>query len=333
MTTTGPRVAIIGAGLMGRWHADAVRRIGGRVTVIVDPDAAAREALGRRHRGAMALPDLDPTVVAARVTAAHVCSPLSTHPAMVAALVDAGVHALVEKPFCEDARSTLTVTSRAQARGVLVCPVHQFLFQDGVQNLVEWLPELGTVRRVEFSTCSAGAQGDDTGALDGLIAEVLPHPLSLIQLLLRTPVAPVRWEVAHPTPGEFRALSVVGSAIIDVAISAHGRPTENVLRVVADRGSVTADLFHGFAVRYSANVSRRDKIAAPFVSSGKVLGGASLNLMRRARRREPAYPGLRELIGAFHTAIAMGGSSPIPSDAIVDIATARDRLLAQLKGV
>jgi predicted dehydrogenase len=332
MTVPGPRVAIIGAGLMGRWHADAVRRIGGRVAVIVDPDAAAREALGRRHPGAMVVPDLDPAVVAEHVTAAHVCSPVSTHSATVAALVDAGVHALVEKPFCENADCTAKLTSRAQACGILVCPVHQFAFQDGVRNLTEWLPELGTIRRVEFSTCSAGAQGDDAEALDGLIAEVLPHPLSLIQLLLRMPVAPFRWDVAHPTPGEFRALSVAGSTIIDVAISAHGRPTENTLRVVADRGSVTADLFHGFAVRYSANVSRRDKITAPFVRSGKVFGGASLNLVRRAGRREPAYPGLRELIGAFYAAIATGGPSPISPDAIVDLARARDRLLAQIKG-
>jgi predicted dehydrogenase len=332
MTAPSPRVAIIGAGLMGRWHADAVRRIGGRVTVIVDTDTAARGVLGRRHPEATVLASLDPALIAAQATAAHVCSPLSTHSSTVDALVDAGIHALVEKPFCENAESTVMVTSRAQSRGVLVCPVHQFLFQDGVRKVVEWLPQLGTPRRIEFSTCSAGAEGGSAEALDDLIAEILPHPLSLIQLLTRLPVAPVRWDVVHPAPGEFRALSTVGGVIVDVAISARGRPTENMLRVVADGGTVTADLFHGFAVRHSANVSRRGKIAAPFVSSGKVLGGASLNLMRRAGRREPAYPGLRELIGAFHSAIAEGRSSPIPADAIVDVATARDQLLVQLEG-
>jgi predicted dehydrogenase len=328
----GPRAAIIGAGLMGRWHADAVRRIGGRVTVIVDPDDAAREALGRRHPEARLIPDLDLDVVARHATAAHLCSPVSTHAPMLTRLIEAGVHALVEKPFCETAESTETLTSRARSQGVMLCPVHQFLFQGGVQQLARWLPGMGIVRRVEFSTCSAGARSEDASTLDDLIGEILPHPLSLIGFVLRLPTARLDWQIAHPSAGEFRALSVVGGAIVDIAISAHGRPTENTLRVVADGGSVVADLFHGFAVRHAADVSRGRKIAAPFVGSAKTLGGASVNLIQRALRSEPAYPGLRQLIAAFYSAIAIGGLPPIAFDAIIDVAAARDQLLRRLRG-
>jgi predicted dehydrogenase len=328
----GPRAAIIGAGLMGRWHADAVRRIGGRVTVIVDPDAAAREALGRRHPEARLAADVDADFVARHATAAHVCTPLPTHGPIVAALIDAGVHALVEKPLTTNAESTTTLMAAAQARGVVVCPVHQFLFQGGTRRLLRWLPTLGTVRRVEFSTCSAGALGDDAASLDDLIGEVLPHPLALFRAILGTPLERVNWQTAHPTPGEFRALAAVGTAILDVAISAHGRPTENTLRVVADEGSVTVDLFHGYATRYSSTVSRRAKITAPFVKSGKEFGGASVNLLLRVASREPAYPGLRELVRQFYAAISSGGRAPIESDAVTDVAISRDRLLARLRG-
>jgi predicted dehydrogenase len=327
----GPRAAIIGAGLMGRWHADAVRRIGGRVTVIVDPDASAREALGRRYPEARLAADFDADFVAQHATAAHVCTPLPTHVPIVAALIDAGVHALVEKPFSETAETTAELTSRAHSRGVMVCPVHQFLFQYGIRQLALWLPEMGTVRRFEFSTCSAGAATNDAASLDALIGEILPHPLSLVQLVLRSNVASATWQIAHPTPGEFRALSTIGEAIVDVAISAHGRPTENTLRVIADGGSASADLFHGFAVRQSADVSRRRKIVAPFVSSGKTLRGASVNLLRRAVRREPAYPGLRELVVAFYSKTEIGGPWLISPDAIVDVAAARDHLVPRLR--
>src|SRR5689334_1763129 len=125
----GPRAAIIGAGLMGRWHADAVRRLGGRVTVIIDPNQTAREALSRSHPGARLLPELDPTAVSRYATAAHVCSPLVSHEATIEALIHAGVHALVEKPFTENAESTARLLALAQRRRVVVCPVHQFLFQ------------------------------------------------------------------------------------------------------------------------------------------------------------------------------------------------------------
>lgn len=333
MTAPGrPGSAIIGAGLMGRWHADAIRRIGGRVTVIVDPDESARRALGERHPEARLAAELDTAFVASQTMAAHVCTPVSTHATMVTGLVAAGLHVLVEKPLTEDAESTTTLMAAAQGRGVVVCPVHQFLFQDGVRQLLRWVPDMGPVRRIEFSTCSAGAHNDDPVSLDDLIGEVLPHPLALIRAVTGVPLATVDWQIAHPRPGEFRGLATVDGAIVDIAISAHGRPTENWLRVVADGGSVVADLFHGYAVRQSPTVSRRAKITAPFVNSGKAFGGASINLVRRVMRRELAYPGLRELVRAFYATISSGGTPPIEPDAIVDVATTRDRILTRLRG-
>ena len=332
MTAPGrPGAAIVGAGLMGRWHADAIRRIGGRVSVIVDPVESARRALGERHPDARLVAELDPAFVASQSIAAHVCTPVSTHATMVTRLVGAGLHVLVEKPFMEDAESTTTLLAAAQGRGVVVCPVHQFLFQDGVRRLLRWVPNMGPVRRIEFSTCSAGAPSDDPVRLDGLIGEVLPHPLALIRAVTGVSLAKVDWQTAHPTPGEFRGLATIGGAIVDIAISAHGRPTENWIRVVADGGSVVADLFHGYAVRHSPTVSRRAKITAPFVTSGKAFSGASVNLVRRVMRREPAYPGLRDLVRAFYATIATGGAPPIEPEAIVDVATTRDHILTLLR--
>ena len=323
------RAAIIGAGLMGRWHADAVRRTGGTVTLIVDPNESARRALGERHPGAVLATELDASVVAQRAMAAHVCAPGSTHVSIMNALIDAVVHALVEKPFTSDGDSTRSVLARAEQRSVFVCPVHQFVFQEGIRRLSEWIPGLGSVRRLEFSTCSAGAR-DDPASQDALIAEILPHPLSLVSLLLRTRVAGIAWQVAHPAPGEFHALGSVGPTIVDLAISAHGRPTENTLRIVADAGMASADLFHGFAVRYPPSVSRTAKITRPFSHAAKYLSVATLNLARRAARAESAYPGLRELVRAFYVAVDAAGPPPFARDAITDVADARDALLARM---
>lgn len=326
-----PRAAIVGAGLMGRWHADAVRRIGGRITTIVDSDTAALAALGHRHPGATLLSELDPALIARQASAAHVCTPLSTHDAVISALLDARLHVLAEKPLAESAERTASLLSLAAGQGVILCPVHQFLFQDGVRRLLAWLPAMGTLRRIEFSACSAGAAGEDAESLDALIAEILPHPLALVGAVLRGPIAGASWHVEHPAPGEFRAIATVGGAVVDLAISANARPTENTLRVVADGGSASADLFHGYAVRLAPAVSRRAKIAHPFVISGRNLRGASANLVRRVARREPAYPGLRELVRGFHGAVQQRGPAPISPDAVADVAEARDELLARLK--
>ena len=325
-----PRAAIIGAGLMGRWHADAVRRLGGRVTVIVDPNADAREALGRRHHGARLFRELDAADVRRHATAAHVCTPVSTHARVLTELIAGGLHALVEKPFAETATETTSLLAAAKSRGVVVCPVHQFLFQDGVRRVIDWLPSLGRVCRIEFSTCSAGALANDDASLDALVAEILPHPLALTQTILRANLATTAWHVAHPTPGEFRAVATIGTVVADMATSAHGRPTENVLRVVGTSASATADLFHGFAVRQRGAVSRRGKMARPFGLALSTLGSASANLARRAARRETAYPGLRELVQRFYAATSGHGPTPISSADITDIAVARDGIIAQL---
>ena len=330
MTPSGRGTAIIGAGLMGRWHADAVARIGGVVTLIVDPDEGARNALGKKYPGARLKHALDAGALASAAHVAHVCTPLPTHLRVITDLIEAGVHVLVEKPFTENARDAQAVVDSAAKRGVLVCPVHQFLFQDGVRELHSWLAELGPVRRVEFSTCSAGAVGGDATAQDALIAEILPHPLSLVNKLLEVHTSDLDWQVVHPMPGEFRAIASVNEIVIDVAISAHGRPTENALRVVGDNGTATADLFHGFAARLAPNVSRGAKIVRPFAESAGTFAAAAANLARRAARGESAYPGLRELVREFHNAARLGAASPIGADAIVDVAAARDSLLSRL---
>jgi predicted dehydrogenase len=316
---------------MGRWHADAVQRIGGTVTLIVDPNDAAREALGRRHPSAQLARDMDVGVVARAATAAHLCTPLPTHTPLMMALLAGGVPLLVEKPFTENMETTQRVLALSRARGLVVCPVHQFLFQPGVVQLLAWLPELGALRRIEFSTCSAGATGSDAASLDSLIGEILPHPLSLVSALLRRPIADAAWHVAYPSPGEFRAMTTLDATVVDVAISAHGRPTENVIRAVGDDGSVVVDLFHGYAVRHSSRVSRRAKITQPFVAAARTFGIASVNLARRVADREPAYPGLRPLVRAFYDAVRGDAPAPITPDAIAGVALTRDRLLSQLR--
>ncbi|HEX5071876.1 MAG TPA: Gfo/Idh/MocA family oxidoreductase [Gemmatimonadaceae bacterium] len=326
----GPRAAIIGAGLMGRWHADAVRRIGGQVTVIVDPDDTARDALGRRHPEARLVAELDASLLARHATAAHVCTPLPTHGDIVSSAIQAGLHTLVEKPFARNAAETTDLLELAQQRRVITCPVHQFVFQEGVRQITEWLPSLGRIQRVEFSTCSAGAPTTDPVSLDWLVAEILPHPLSLVSALLGLPLASSSWQVVHPIPGELRAITTVAGAIVSIAISAHSRPTENVLRVLGSAGSATADLFHGFAVRRNGAVSRRTKITQPFIVAGKTFASATINVARRTLQREFAYPGLRELVQQFYSATRGERPTPLSPASIADVACARDRILAPL---
>ena len=58
VTFAPPRVAIVGAGSMGRWHVHAAQRLGAQVRVVVEPDRTAGATLASRHPGYRAATDL-----------------------------------------------------------------------------------------------------------------------------------------------------------------------------------------------------------------------------------------------------------------------------------
>ena len=325
-TRARARVAIIGAGLMGRWHAHAAVRAGATVTAIVDPDGDRAAQLSARHPGSRVLEGLDVSSIGRDITIAHVCTPLSTHEGLAARLIDAGVHVLAEKPLTDDARSTGALLESAQGRGVLLCPVHQMPFQRGMQSLTAELEALGELLHVEFSACTAGAMGKGEVDQDSLVDDILPHPLSLFRQLVAADMASLDWHVRRPRAGEFRAMAGVGRRALSISVSTHGRPTSNSLRVVGERATASVDLYHGYVVVRGGRVSRVDKILRPFVDATGTAAAAALNLAARVVTAERAYPGLTTLVRAFYAAARGEGAVPITSAETLDIARARDRL-------
>ncbi len=95
------RVAIVGAGKMGRHHAAAISRLGAsaHVTAVADPTASARDAMLRLSPSAAAFPSLDELLESQEVDVVHVCTAPQTHEALATQALEAGCHVYVEKPF------------------------------------------------------------------------------------------------------------------------------------------------------------------------------------------------------------------------------------------
>jgi predicted dehydrogenase len=322
------RAAVIGAGLMGLWHARALTRAGGRLQLVIDRDAARAGRLASTHRGCATAASTD-ALAAQQISVVHICTPTASHAGLVRAALEAGCHVLVEKPLAEDEATTKGLIALAAARGRLLCPVHQVLFQRGVVETFAALDRVAP-RHVDLVMCSAGAEA--TGAADDLVAEILPHPLSFIAALMPELSAQSAWTLERVAPGEMRAFVVSGGKSASILISAHGRPTVNGARLIGERATVHFDFFHGFAVTQDGAVSRARKIAQPFLLSGTWGMAATGNLMRRVLAGQAAYPGLWELVAAFYARIGSTADPPIPARDTVRVAAIRDRLLAG-KGV
>ncbi len=323
---TGLKAGIIGAGLMGRWHAEAIRKVGGNLIAIVDTDATAAQRLARRFPGAEIFSTVESLLQQPQLDVLHICTPLPTHTGIAEAAIAVGTHLLVEKPLTSTAAETERLYQLAAKRRLLLCPVHQFLFQDGVQKAEHLLSGIGNLVHLEATICSAGGRGVDPIELDSIIADVLPHPLSLLQLFLPSKL-PIEWKTLRPRPGEFRALGQESTVTVAIFISMNARPTSCSFQLKGTEGTIYIDLFHGYAYKQLGKVSKGRKILQPFDASVRQLWAATANLTKRAIHRTVAYPGLEQLVHFFYQAVRTTSPPPILPEDVLAIAHTRDWLL------
>src|SRR5262249_18465166 len=148
---------------------------------------------------ATALAELDGT----GLDAVHICSPTSTHSALAARALESGIHALVEKPLAESADETRRLFTIAQRNNVILCPVHQAAFQIGINSAALTLVGLGNPCAINLRICSEGGARRSESELDDIIADILPHPFSVLRRLWpQVTWEPERWFVIRPRSGE-----------------------------------------------------------------------------------------------------------------------------------
>jgi predicted dehydrogenase len=321
-------VAIIGAGLMGYWHGRVARHLGARVVAVVDPDEKRAKTVASACGGATAVLREASELNGGIVDAVHVCSTTSTHGPVAAQALEAGIHAFVEKPLTQSASETERLFSIAQRNKVILCPVHQAAFQVGVEH-ARALIERNDPCAIDFRICSAGGAGHAEAELDDIVADILPHPFSMLRRLWpKVPWEPHGWDVVRPRAGELLVAGEHAGALLSILVSMHARPTCFEMTVRNSWGTFTLDLFHGFGIHHNGTVSRLRKVVRPFATSLKLFGAASSNLIARALRAEVAYPGLQQLTRNFYSAVLGLAPSPISPEDAMAVAVARDAVLA-----
>ena len=319
---------------MGRWHAWAVKRAGGCISAVMDLDPESAKRLAKNYSGAESFSDVEEMLNRTKLNVLHVCTPPPTHYKIAELAIDAGLNLLIDKPLTPMAADTERLFTRAAGRSVLICPVHQFIFQDGVLKAKESLLRIGRIIHMDGTFCSAGgadlAGVEATGQsplLNEIVADILPHPLSLMQVFLQNGLSKEDWMTVRPGHGEFRAVCETLGITLSIFISMNARPTECSFKIIGTDGTIHIDMFHGYSFIEPGKVSRSRKIIHPFDLAVRRLSAAAVNLGRRFIRWEPAYPGLKRLVSSFYKAVRMGAESPISREDTIAIARVRDLLI------
>jgi nucleoside-diphosphate-sugar epimerase/predicted dehydrogenase len=132
------RVAFLGTGYIADWHAKALQTIPGvELTAVCDKDLARARAFGERYGVAECFTSLE-SMLAMRelcLDAIHVLLPPDLHAVAACAIVDAGLHVLLEKPMAVSVESCVELLDHARARNVKVGVNHNFLFASVFENL------------------------------------------------------------------------------------------------------------------------------------------------------------------------------------------------------
>ena len=122
---SAPRVAVVGVGHMGRFHAEKLAQLEQEGALelagVCDADLQRAEEVARKL-GTRALADVGAVIAAA--DAAIVAVPTSDHARVAERLLEAGLDCLVEKPIATTREDARRLVERAKASGRVLAVGH-----------------------------------------------------------------------------------------------------------------------------------------------------------------------------------------------------------------
>lgn len=177
------RVAVVGAGRMGKLHARVISEMSNAtLACVVDAKAAAAEALGKQRD----VPYLTSSAEAVKLADAAIISvPTVHHFDAARPFIEAGKAVLIEKPLCNDPQVGRQIIELARASGASVQVGHTERFNPAFVALQKHAvrPKFIEAQRISpFTFRSADV---------GVVLDMMIHDLDLVLLLAGGKVAAV----------------------------------------------------------------------------------------------------------------------------------------------
>jgi len=120
------RVGVVGAGFMGRVHAEAARRAGATVVAATASRPERADAAAAAIGAERGYPGVAELLGTAEVDVLHICTPNATHAPVAAAALAAGVHVVCEKPLATGVSEAAALVAAAAGQVATVPFVYRF---------------------------------------------------------------------------------------------------------------------------------------------------------------------------------------------------------------
>lgn len=178
------RAAVIGAGYIGRFHAQKWAQLEGVELVGVTDSDAGRARAVAAETGAAAFADYRDLF--GRVELVSVAVPTECHYPVARDCLEAGVHVLLEKPITRTVAEADRLVDLARGRGLLLQAGHLERFNPA------WLALRPRIARPLFIESHRLAPFKPRGADVSVVLDLMIHDLDLILSVVDSPVAEVR---------------------------------------------------------------------------------------------------------------------------------------------
>ena len=174
------RTAVIGAGYLGRFHAQkyaALPQVD--LLAVVDTDAEARDRVAREV-GCEAVADY--RALLGRVDAVSVVTPTPLHHRVSMDFLEAGAHVLVEKPITSTMDEARELVATAARRGKVLQVGHLERFNPAI------LAVEGLLDRPRFVESNRLAPFKPRGTDVSVVLDLMIHDIDLIRNIVNSPV-------------------------------------------------------------------------------------------------------------------------------------------------
>ena len=280
------RVAVIGVGYLGRFHALIYSRLPQvRLVGVVDADAARASAVAK-EAGCAAFTDL--AAIIDQVDAVSVVVPTTAHLAVAEPLLSRGIHLLLEKPIAATRGEGERIVALANQAGAILQIGHLERFNAGVMALAEHIDRPRFVETQRLGEFVERATDVD------VVSDLMIHDLDIILSLMGS---------------ELRSVSAVGTPVltdqVDIANArlefANGAVANAVASRVSDRRIRHIRVFQEHKYLSLDFIAQTIDIAYPRL----VPGASRPEIVRERIQVEPVKPLDRE-IEAFVACVREG---------------------------
>lgn len=184
-------VGVVGVGSLGQHHARIYAQLEGvRLVGVYDADLARAEAIALQH-GTRAFPTMDELAGAAE--AVSVVVPTHLHHKVGLALLDRGVHLLVEKPISSTTEEAEALVRRAQEKGVILQVGHVERFNPVMAFLEQRAHAPRFIEAHRLAPFPPPREGmHPRGTEVNVVLDLMIHDLEVILHIVRSPVKDVR---------------------------------------------------------------------------------------------------------------------------------------------